>query len=139
MKKGQPPQPFGGAGKLLDLSTCVPHKRIEGRVDGCHQDLVFVLEVEIDGAVSDVGAIGDVGDSRVEKAFVGEYRDRSLEDALVFFSIAVCAYAAVPRSRQRSLRVSLHQGPMRGGGCNWPNTPRNPTIHPRMASCDFAE
>src|ERR1039457_4313885 len=110
MKKGQPPQPLGGGGELLDLRTGVPHKCIEGRVDGRHQDLFFVLEVEIDGAVSDACAIGDVGDSRIKKALVGEHGDRSIEDALVFFSVAICAAAGVPCSSQRSLRVSLHRG-----------------------------
>src|ERR1035438_2321092 len=91
MKKGQPPQPLGGGLELLDLRTGVPHKCIEGRVDGRHQDLFFVLEVEVDSAVSDACAIGDVGDSRIKKALVGEYSNRSIEDALVFFGVAVCA------------------------------------------------
>src|ERR1039458_8746575 len=101
MKKGQPPQPLGGGGELLDFRTGVPHKCIEGRVEGCHQDLFFVLEVEIDGAISDVGAIGNVGDSRVKKTLVGKYGDRGIQDALIFFSVAVCAAAGVARSRQK--------------------------------------
>src|ERR1039458_6141561 len=139
MKKSQPPQALGGAWKFLDLRTCVPHKCIEGRVDGRHQDLFLVLEVEIDGAISDVGAVGNVGDSRIKKPLVGKYRDRSIEDALIFFSVAVCAAAGVARSRQKRLRFLLHQRPTNRSGCTWSATPALPQPIRAARRCNAAE
>jgi hypothetical protein len=59
---------------------------VKSRVDGRHQDLFFILEVEIDGSVGDSGPGGDVCDAGDVETFFGEHGDGGIEDALVLFA-----------------------------------------------------
>jgi hypothetical protein len=48
------------------------------------QDVVLVVEIEVDGAVRDLGLLGDIGDAGIEKAFFGKDLDRRLGDFAMF-------------------------------------------------------
>jgi hypothetical protein len=61
---------------------------VERGVDGFTQDVVFVLEIEIDGAVGDAGSGGNLGDARIEESMLGDDLDGSVEDALVLVPAA---------------------------------------------------
>ena len=86
------------AGEHFELGTCGFHgvnfalgpveKAAESGVDGFAQDVVFVLEIEIDGAVGDAGSGGNLGDARIEESMLGDDLDGSVEDALMLVPAA---------------------------------------------------
>ena len=53
------------------------------RVNGGHQELIFILKVKIDGAISHSGAVGNFGHTGVEKAVLGNHFNGSIQNALV--------------------------------------------------------
>src|SRR3954471_1527925 len=67
----------------LDLLLRRTHEAVEGEVDGRHQDLFFVLKVEIDGAVCHVSAARDVAHTRVEETVLREDGDGGFQDAML--------------------------------------------------------
>lgn len=54
------------------------------------EDVVFVVEVKIDGAIRNIGFFGDVGDPGIKKAFLTENLDGGIKDFLVFISLLHC-------------------------------------------------
>ncbi len=69
--------PVRGRGPLEDLEQ-LPDAILED----ADQDRVLVLEVQVDGAVGDIGGVRDLADARRVEAVLGEDLRRRLEDAL---------------------------------------------------------
>src|SRR5262249_38304651 len=83
VEEGHAPQLFPRIGYLVQRSPGPLNKAVEGRIDGCHQQLILILEVQIDGAVSYAGPVGDLGHAGMKEAMLGDDFDRGIEDSLV--------------------------------------------------------
>src|SRR3954462_14988544 len=64
------------------------HEGNERGIDHRHEDLFFVLEVEIDSAIGDVSPGRNIRDVSREVAVAGEDSDGSLQNAIAFFTAA---------------------------------------------------
>src|SRR5712675_2155443 len=95
MKNGQPMQSFTRI-KLREVATGGFHEWNEGGVDHRHQDLFFVFEVEINGAVGDVGAGGDIRDVGGKVSVASKDGNGSLKNAISFFAAASGLIDRVP-------------------------------------------
>ncbi len=84
MEKGHLPQFFSGFRYLLQSGPRPLDEPVKGGINGRHQQLVFILEVEVDGAVSYAGPVGDLGHPGVEKPMLGDDFNGRIQDALVF-------------------------------------------------------
>src|SRR5579864_230681 len=89
MQVGDAAQLFPRLGHVFQRTPGALNEAVESGVNGCHQQLVFVLEIKIDGAVGHPGAVGDLGDAGVEKAVLGDNLNGSVENALVLVRGAV--------------------------------------------------
>ena len=49
-----------------------------------NQDVIFVLEIEIDGAIRHTGFFGNLGNGGLKETVLGEYLDCRFEYAMVF-------------------------------------------------------
>ncbi len=84
---GDVSQPFDGAGGVVERvegGAAVADGVVHGAFEEGEQEVVFALEVEVDGAGGDVGAFGDVGDLGGEEAAFGEDLGGRVEDAVAF-------------------------------------------------------
>jgi hypothetical protein len=72
----------------LDFAFRAVKEAAEGGVDGFAQDVVFVFEVEIYGAVGDPSSRGYLGDACVEEAMLCDDFDCCVEDAQVLAAAA---------------------------------------------------
>src|SRR5664279_1908681 len=111
MQEGQSLQALRRVRHLLEFGLRQTHERVECRIDGGHQYLFLALEVEIDGAIGNIGASSNVGNTRGEEALFGEDGHGRVENALVFVSAAVHADWRCVRGRQCRLLVSFCHGP----------------------------
>jgi hypothetical protein len=104
MQKGKPAQFLDRGGQSLHFGSRMGHESVEGGIDGRHEDLFLVAEVEIDRAISHACARGDIGDTRRVKPSLGKYGDSGIQDSLVLFRAAA---GWVPRICLRFGRISL--------------------------------
>jgi len=49
-----------------------------------HQNVIFIFEIKIDGAVGDPGFFGDLGNGRLMKSVSGKNLDRRFKDLVIF-------------------------------------------------------
>ena len=52
-------------------------------VEKLHQNIVFILEIEIDGAIGNAGLSGDLGNGRLVKPLTGKYLDGRFQDTMI--------------------------------------------------------
>lgn len=72
VQAGESAKLVGRRGYGLELASGVLHEGIKGGIDGGHQNLFLALEVEIDGAIGNTGAVSDVRDASDVEAFFGK-------------------------------------------------------------------
>jgi hypothetical protein len=84
MKKCHAAQLFPRIFHLLQRIARPLNKAVESRVNGRHEQFVFVFEIEIDGAVRNTGAVGNFSYPGMEKAMLGDDFNRGIQDALRF-------------------------------------------------------
>jgi hypothetical protein len=73
--------------ELLQFGAGPGEESPEGGVDGLHQQLFLVLEIQVDGAVGDAGTGGDVGHPRTGVAVLRDDLDGGIEDALILSAL----------------------------------------------------
>lgn len=83
MQKSHLSQFFSGIGELAQLPPRPADEAMEGGIDAGHEQLIFILEVQIDGAVSDSGAVRNLRNAGMEEAFLRDDLNGGIQDALV--------------------------------------------------------
>ncbi len=53
-------------------------------IEELNQNIIFVFEIKIDGAISHTGFFGDLSNGRLKETVFGKYLDRRLEYPVVF-------------------------------------------------------
>src|SRR5262249_44867460 len=76
---------IGDGAQFLSRKQQEPCK---SRIDRCPQDLLFVLEVEVNGAVSHTRSAGNIADARLKVSFFGDALDGGVQDALILVRLA---------------------------------------------------
>jgi hypothetical protein len=53
-------------------------------IEELNQNIIFIFEIQIDGAISHAGFFGDLSNGRLKESVFGKYLDSRLEYAMVF-------------------------------------------------------
>ena len=83
MKKSHAAQLFPRILNLLQGSAGTLNKAVKGRINGGHEQLVFILEIEIDCAVCHAGTVGNLRHAGVEEAVFSNDFNGGIQNALV--------------------------------------------------------
>lgn len=83
VQKCHPAELFAWVGEFVQCGLCSPYKAMEGGINRCHQELIFILEIKIDRAVGDPGTICYLGHARVKEAVLGNDLDCGIQNSLV--------------------------------------------------------
>src|SRR6266481_7385065 len=109
VQKSHAPQFFPRVSRVLQRRFGAGNEAVEGGVNRRHQELVFVLEVEVDRAIGHAGAFCDFGHAGVKEAVPGNHFNCRIKDALVLVR------ADVDRARA-GWRRTFHKG---RNECTW--------------------
>jgi hypothetical protein len=75
---------FNGIFGLVHLFSEATENLLVLIIEKLNQDIVFVLEIEIDGAIRHTGFFGNLGNGGLKETVLGEYLDCRFEYAMVF-------------------------------------------------------
>jgi hypothetical protein len=75
---------FNGIFSLVHLFPEAPENLLGLVIEELNQDIIFVLEIEIDGAIRHTGFFGNLGNGGLKETVFGEYFDCRFQYAMVF-------------------------------------------------------
>jgi len=85
MPANQIPELVHGISRPVHLFAETPEDLSRLIVEKVHQDIIFILEIQIDSTISHTGFTGYLGDGGLEKALLGKNLDSGLEYSMIFF------------------------------------------------------
>lgn len=89
MKEGHAAQFLSGVRDVCQRGSRARDETMEGRVNRGHQQLIFVLEVKVDGSIGNAGAVCNLRHARVEEPMLGDYLNGGIQDALMLVRGAI--------------------------------------------------
>src|ERR1700694_2460776 len=89
MKVSHPPELLPGIRDVVQRCPGPFNEAMEGGINGCHEQLVFILEIEIASAVGYPRPVSNLGDPGVKKAVLRNDLNGCIEDALVLVRASV--------------------------------------------------
>ncbi len=70
-------------GHLLQRAARPLYETMKSRVDGGHQQLVFVFEIQVDRAIGHPGTVGDLRHPGVKEPVLGNHLNGRIQDPLM--------------------------------------------------------
>ncbi len=79
-----------GSWHLVQRTPRPLDEAVKGRINGRHEQFVFIFEIKIDSAIGHPGTVGNFRHAGVKKTMLSNDFDGRIQDALVLIGSSIC-------------------------------------------------